>query len=86
MVRTQLYLDDRAHARLHELARQQGRTISDLVREAIDRVYLAHGNDDLLSAFDKVVGIWSDRKDLGSTRAYVRRLRTSTGRKKRLGL
>ena len=49
MVRTQLYLDDRAHARLHELARQQGRTISDLVREAIDRVYLTQDKDDLLA-------------------------------------
>src|SRR5207247_8972967 len=30
MVRTQLYLEERLHARLRDLARKQGRTISDL--------------------------------------------------------
>jgi len=37
MVRTQLYLDVRMHRRLRELAERQGRTVSDLVREAVGR-------------------------------------------------
>ena len=39
MVRTQLYLDEAIHARLRNLSRQQGRTISELVREALVRAY-----------------------------------------------
>ena len=34
MIRTQLYLDEDVHLRLRDLADKQGRTISDLVREA----------------------------------------------------
>ena len=85
MVRTQLYLDDAAHARLRELADRQGRTVSDLVREAINQVYMKPDNRELLAALDRAVGIWKDRKDLGDTHAYVRRLRKGTRRKKRLG-
>jgi len=33
MVRTQLYLDDDVHQRLRTLAANQGRTISDLVKD-----------------------------------------------------
>jgi len=36
-VRTQLYLDEEMHGRLRELAERQGRTVSDLVREAVAR-------------------------------------------------
>jgi len=43
MVRTQLYLDDQMHRHLRELSEQQGRTVSDLVREALARAYGAAG-------------------------------------------
>ena len=39
MVRTQLYLDEAIHGRLQTIARRQGRTASDLVREALLRAY-----------------------------------------------
>jgi len=35
MVRTQLYLDEAIHRRLSELARKQGRTLSELDRDAL---------------------------------------------------
>lgn len=82
MIRTQLYLDEALHSRLKDLARQQGRTISELVREAIARTF---GDDDLRQRRDSlegIFGIWRDRKDLGSTDEYVRRLRRDTRRQK----
>ena len=80
MVRTQLFLDDSMHLRLRTLARQQGRTVSELVREALDRTFGTGAIEELRRTRRAVMGIWRDRKDLGSTRAYVRRLRRDTHR------
>jgi hypothetical protein len=80
MVRTQLYLDDELHRRLRDLASRQGRTVSDLVREAVARAYGPPEADDRLATLEAVTGIWRDRVDLGGTGAYVRRLRRDTRR------
>jgi hypothetical protein len=79
MVRTQLYLDETIHRRLRDLARQQGRTISELVREALLRAYGA-GVDEREATLRAIEGLWRDRTDLGDTRGYVRRLRRDTHR------
>ncbi len=84
MVRTQLYLDDRVHARLTRLARQQGRTLSELVRDALTRVYGSGGNDERLRTLRAIEGLWRKRDDLGDTDTYVRRLRRGTRRKARV--
>jgi len=86
MVKPSLFIDAKTLARLRILAKLQGVSVEFLIERAIHITYPAADNPGLLEAFEEVVGIWSDRKDLGSTRAYVRRLRTSTGRKNRLGL
>jgi len=39
MVRTLFHLDEAIHARLRDLARKKGRTVSELVREALVRRY-----------------------------------------------
>ena len=80
VVRTQLYLEERIHARLCQLARQQGRTVSDLVREALLGAYGVAGPEHRLLTLQGVQGLWQDREDLPSTREYVRRLRTDTPR------
>ncbi len=80
MVRTQLYLDDEIHAQLRRLARQHGRTVSELVRDALTRVYGAGRPDARLKSLRGIAGLWRDRKDIGDTRAYVRRLRRDTHR------
>ena len=84
MVRTQLYLDEAIHARLRSLARKQGKTTSELVREALERAYGAGGAEERLLTLGAVAGIWKDRRDLGDTRAYVRRVRRDTRRIRRL--
>jgi len=75
MRRTQVYLDDRQATKLRSVARATQRTVSEIIREAIDekldRPSEAKAFDLALS---QVAGIWSDR-DLGSTDDYVRRLR-----------
>jgi predicted transcriptional regulator len=78
MIRTQLYLDAAMHRRLQELARKQGRTVSDLVRDAVARAYGGHAVEEQLRTLRAIAGLWRDRKDLGATREYVRRLRRDT--------
>jgi predicted transcriptional regulator len=85
MVRTQLYLDDEVHKRLRELAEQQGRTVSELVREAIARAYGSSHIDRRLDTLEAITGLWRDRKDLGNTDSYVRRLRRDTRQRRNRG-
>jgi hypothetical protein len=82
--RTQLYLDDDLWNALRNRARNQGTTISDLVRKAARERYL--GNlDERREAMLAFVGIRKGRKDLpDSTEEYVRSLRRDT-RRERLG-
>jgi hypothetical protein len=83
--RTQLYLDRETHARLKALARRHGRTVSDLVREALDLVYGSPQTDERITTLRDIAGLWRDRRDLGDTTAYVRRLRRDTRRARRRG-
>jgi predicted DNA-binding protein len=82
MVRTQLFLDEAMHARLRALARKQGRTVSDLVREALARAFGPRTVDEHMSNLKAIEGLWRDRKDIGSTREYVRSLRRGTRRRR----
>ena len=86
MVRTQLYLDEAVHARLRHLARAQGRTISELVREALLRTYGVNDVEARRSTVMAILGLWKDRNDIGDAREYVRRLRRGTRRQRRLRL
>ncbi len=82
MHRTQLYLDEDLHQRLKSLARKQGRTVSDLVREAVARVYAPVGVDERLETLRAVEGIWRDHEEVGDAHDYVRRMRADTHRTK----
>ena len=59
-------------------ARRRGRTISDLVREALELVYGSPHTADRLATLRGIAGLWRDRDDLGDTAGYVRRLRRDT--------
>ncbi len=83
MVRTQLYLDEAIHRRLRELAVKQGRTVSDLVREALVRVYAPAEEDLRVATLEGLAGLWRDRKDVGKKGAYVRQLRRDTRRQRK---
>lgn len=80
MVRTQLYLDEDIHRRLRALAAQQGRTVSDLVREAVVRAFGGGEVNYRMSTLEGITALWRDRSDLEETSSYVRRLRRDTRR------
>jgi predicted DNA-binding protein len=78
MVRTQLFLDEGIHARLRSLARKQGRTVSELVREALERVFGNSVHDERERTLKAIEGLWQGRTDIGGTHEYVRGLRRNT--------
>ena len=84
MIRTQLFLEEAMHSRLRSLARAQGRTVSDLVREAIQRSFPSEPEDERSRTLRAIAGLWKDRDDIGDPAAYVRRLRRSTKRSRRI--
>ena len=69
MVRTELSLAEETHARLRALARRQGRTISDLVREAIDCAFGRAGDDERARSLRAIEGLWRGRDDMPPTPA-----------------
>ena len=74
MKRTQLYLHEDIWKTLHIRSRQQGTSISELVRQAVRDKY-GRSPASRRQAMQALVGIWKDRKDLPDSTEYVRRLR-----------
>jgi len=74
MKRTQLYLNDELWKTLHIRSKQRRSSISELVREALRDKYggSPHARKEVMQAF---VGIRKNRRDLGDSAAYIRRLR-----------
>lgn len=56
MHRTQVLLEDDQYQRLKAEAGRTGRSIGDLVRSAVDRVYLSARQDELVRALDDSFG------------------------------
>lgn len=59
---------------LHIRSRQQGTTISDLVRQAVREKY-GPSPTSRREAMQALVGMWKGREDMADSTAYVRRLR-----------
>jgi metal-responsive CopG/Arc/MetJ family transcriptional regulator len=76
MRRRQIYLDDKQVAQLRAAAKTSARSVSEIIRDAIDEK-LARGDeaDDFERTLTGVAGIWARRDDIGSTDQYVRNLR-----------
>jgi hypothetical protein len=69
-------------ARLTAVARRQGRSLSDLVRDALTLLYAAHQEDARRTSLAAIEGLWRNRRDLPSTGVYLRRLRRDTRSKR----
>ena len=82
MKRTQLYLDDDIARILSTMSRQRGQTVSELVRECIREKFGGKEKIDKAELARQLGGVWKDRKDLGGTKRYVRRLRADTRRQR----
>ncbi len=74
MKRTQLYLNEDIWKALHVRSRQQGTSISELVRQAVRDKY-GGSSADRKQAMQALVGMSKDRQDLPDSRTYVRLLR-----------
>jgi predicted DNA-binding protein len=76
MRRTQIYLDEEQLAQLQAVAKTSSRSVSEIIREAIDeKLARAEEPDDFERALAVAAGIWARRADIVSTEEYVRRVR-----------
>jgi hypothetical protein len=75
MKRTQLYLDDDIAKILSTVSRQQGTTISCLVRDCIREKFGPRQQVDKAALAREIGGVWKKRKDLGPAGQYVRKIR-----------
>jgi hypothetical protein len=57
--------------------RQNGATVSELVRNAIREKYCQE-RARRIEAFESIIGLWKDRTDIGDTDDYIRDLRRSS--------
>ncbi len=69
MIRTQIYLTDKQRAKLTIIAENTGKKLSELIREAIDRLIEQTGQNQKKTALQEAAGIWKDRDDLPDFRA-----------------
>lgn len=60
MKRTQIYLDENVFTYLEAQSELESRTISDLIREALEE-YIRSDQNRLINQTEKVFGIWKDR-------------------------
>lgn len=80
-----MYIEEDIFRSLRRISRERSVSISELVREAIRKVYTQERPADAAFILKEAAGLWKDRKDIGSTEEYVRSKRKST-RSERLGL
>jgi len=85
MKRTQLYLEEEMARTLAALSRQEGKTVSELVRESVEEKYMTRKEHDKGAVARQLSGVWRHRKDLRDIDRTLRRLRKGT-RMKRFGL
>ena len=74
MHRTQVMLEEHQYRRLKRESESTGRSIGELVREAIDEKY-GESQERLWKALEASWGAWADRDDIGDSVEYVENLR-----------
>lgn len=75
MERTQISLTAEERTTLNAVAARTGRSISSLIREAVDVVYdVGRSAEDDRAAIREAFGAWGDRAETGEE--YVERLRS----------
>ena len=77
MHRTQVLLEEHQYRRLKREAQNSGRSIGELVREAVDARYRP-SQERMWAALEATRGAWADRDDIGDGAEYVERIRNQS--------
>ena len=64
MLRTQVYLTENERSSLIALATASGKSQSELIREAVDRLIAQFGKTRRREVINNAAGMWKHRKDL----------------------
>lgn len=80
MVRTQIYLTEAEQSALRSLANRSGRSQSELIREAVDRLIAQERESDRGRILGEAAGLWADpagRPDFAAVRREADRIKPS---------
>ena len=75
MKRTQIYLSDEQHDNLIIESKKTNKTMSELIREAINYKFGITKKIDFKKAVDTIAGLWENRKDIKSSKDYINNIR-----------
>ena len=75
MKRTQIYLSEDQWRYINIVSRQENRSIAELIRSAIDKVFIQEKGADFKKALQGVAGIWANREDFKDTQGFIRGIR-----------
>lgn len=79
MHRTQIMLTDAQHARLKDESARTGRSLAELIRNALDERYAPLSDGERQRLFDAAYGGWGERTESGAE--YVDRIRSGSRRR-----
>lgn len=74
MERTQIYFDKTEKENLKRVAEKKGKTMAEVVREAVSE-YLVKEQGSILDKLNDTSGIWKDRDDIVDSDSFVNEMR-----------
>ncbi len=75
MKRTQIYLNNGQYNNLLVESKKSGKTMSDLIREAVDYRFGIKKKISLEKAINNIAGLWENHKDIKNGKDYINELR-----------
>ena len=75
MKRTQIYLKNDQYNNLLVESKKSSKTMSDLIREAVDYKFGSKKKISLEKAINNITGLWKNHKDIKNGKDYIKDLR-----------